>query len=168
MTNQKKFSYLAIVLVALLCIVFGIRSLMERRNPEHKKSEATKALEDTFKYTEVVTGELPPGMPAEWILEKDMVVTNQYTSKGAGYMQSTLQYESKLSVLLATGLYTRFFEKNGWKLQSRVNKENFQSIDGKKGLDKISLVVNENDITKVVTVDLTFMASYLDQLPPVQ
>lgn len=168
MTNQKKFLYLAIALVALLCIVYGIRQLVERKNVEHQRSEVKKVLENTYKYTPVTTGELPPGIPKEWILEESPVVTAQYTSKGAGYMQSTLQYQSKLSVLIATEKYKRFFEKNGWKLETRINEANFQSIDGAKGMDKISLVVNENTITKEVTVDITYMASYVDQIPPVQ
>lgn len=168
MTNQKKFLYLAIALVALLCVVYGIRQLVERRNSEYQRSETKKVLEDTYKYTPIATGELPPGIPQEWILEENPVITAQHTSKSPGYMQSTLQYQSKLSVLLATGLYTRYFEKNGWKLETRMNKENFQSIDGKKGLDKISLVVSENSITKAVVVDITYMASYVDQIPAVQ
>lgn len=104
--------------------------------------------------------EYPPGITAEWILEPGAVVIAKTQNLSNGAIQGTLLYESKISQKAATEGYEAFLKKRGWiTLMDQNQKVGLYTINASKGTAQAFITIDQNDISKKVTVDVTVVGN---------
>lgn len=104
--------------------------------------------------------EYPPGITADWILEPGAVVIAKTQNLSNGALQGTLLYESKLTQKVAAEGYEAFLKKRGWiTLMNENKKVGLFTISASKGTAQAFITIDQNDISKKVTVDVTVVGN---------
>ncbi len=163
MTNQKKFIYLILVLIFVSGIIFYLRGYLNKKFTqtiiEDKKESQTVVLAEMY----------PPGITAEWILEPGANVISRSSSNSnatSGTVQGTLIYESKLAQKTAAIEYEKFLINMGWATTLVENKQaKIFTINATKDAGRAYILVDQNDLSKKVTIDVTVVQNLSSTIP---
>ncbi len=122
-----------------------------------KEAAVTQQTDQTASSTSVeLADEYPPGITEKWILESGVTVTSKSQNISGEALQGTLVYESKLSQKNAAEGYQKFLQSQGWTATLTENKKaGLFNIHATKGGDQAFILIDQNDVSKKVTVDVT-------------
>lgn len=145
---------IAAVLVALFLVYY----------PQIKKFVVKPTPVPTPKIEVITTenGKLPPSLPKDIVLEKDVRVSQSnytepfpYGLTGMIYqIQSQFSFASQKSLSENYSLYTKYFKDNKWQVTDSINKNDLKRLSAFKDSDKVSVTMSANSLTKESTVTI--------------
>jgi hypothetical protein len=152
MENIKKTLLIIFVILLVVGSSFGAFYFFKKYFTKSAEETDTSSVNSKI----ILADEYPPGITDEWILEPDVQIVSRIKYTNEGNLQGTLIYESKLSQKVAALGYEEFLKKQGWITQFIENKKiGLFTINAVKGGQRASIIVDQNDISKIVTVDVT-------------
>lgn len=158
-----------IVLVVVLAVAAGAALLYgnskKRQVPlpqgEQKQQEEQVGQEEIqplkVEKTEVPLNQAPVGFPADIPIEAGAKFLQNYNAMAEnGLFQATRVFETAKTLDANFKLYGDYIANNGWTLLTSLNQETLKVLSAKKGEGNLQITINENSLTKIRTVDISY------------
>ncbi len=149
-----------VIQIFLFCIAVLVIGALAYQSYMVQQSSEPKTEAPVFTRTEVNSNTLPEKFPADFPLEKNAQVLSNYTATGQGIFQSTRQFQSKKTIDENFKIYNDYLTQNKWVVESILNNSKIpdtKSISAVKGPAHVTITLNRNNYTKLVTVDIVFI-----------
>jgi len=157
-TKKSLLIFLAILVVG--GSAYGGFYILKKYIKKAPQSSSLLSNQTSSEQTVVLTEKYPPGITEEWILESNVVMISKSQNLSGGELQGTLIYESKLSQKVAAEGYEKFLKNRGWITLLTENKKiGLFTINASKGTAQAFITVDQNDLSKKVTVDVTVVGN---------
>ena len=176
--KSKRPWVLIILGVLILIIAAGLLFFNKSKSPSPSSSsniseEAKQRIlsQEPIKETrqQVDAGSFPAGFPKDLPTEKDVTVTQNFTSTlSNGNTQSTRTYISKLSLDENNKIFSDYFTKTGWQVNGKYQEDDLRVINAVKENIQLLVTVNLNKTTGKTTVDLTLTLSLISTPKPIK
>lgn len=150
---------LLVVVAALLCLLY-VAYILSNKSKERQQVEAPQLAAP--EKTNVDFSELPTKFPSNVPIESGAKTTQNFEVKSPdGNFQATRGFETKLSLADNLKLYTDFLKKDGWEIKATVDNKDLKMVIGQKAEKSLQITMNENTITKIKTVTISYAESKL-------
>jgi len=153
METSKKT--LLIIVVIIIISASGLGAFYLFRKYSNVSSEEA-VVDNNVPSKQFLVNEYPSGITEEWILESNPQIISRLTYTNAGKTQGTLMYESKLDQKTVATNYENFLKGKGWVTTTTEDKKaGIFTVNAVSAEHRAYIVIDQNDISKVVTVDIT-------------
>lgn len=157
-------SNLAFLAIIVLVIIVLLLSGFIAFNHWQKKTAQNKVTEKINSYSpkkdDIPVNKFPDQFPKDVPIEQAATVTQNYNATSSdGVFQATRVFETNKSLAENLKTYQVYFASNGYKVLATVDQENYKMILGSKDGEQIQVSMNQNTITKVKTVDISYSTS---------
>lgn len=155
---------LQVLLFAALIIV----ALILAFKPKIKKQNTTEVVpQNNVQNTQakpegivaVDTEKLPEMFPADFPIEKDVVVISNFNLNKDNKYQSTRSFETSQTLAQKYKLYNDYLQQNGWKITQSVNDKLIKSIFASKDNSMVLITMSQNTATLKNEVYINFVYS---------
>ncbi len=156
--ESKKVIWVFVIfgLVAVVAAIMAVSSGPSAVKTSQTNTPANAQKKQDVQIKKVDNSKLPDQFPADIPLETGATVTGNYNATAAdGRSQATRSFETTKTLDDNFKLYSDFFKKSGYTVNSTINQANFKAILASKGDLKVQVNMSTNPTTKVKTIDIT-------------
>lgn len=151
-----------IALVAVVTAIFVFFANQASNIPSNQMSEVpkkdTKPLE--IVKTTVAPDQAPEGFPANIPIEEGAKILQNYNATAPdGRFQATRVFQTSLTLVQNLNLYRDFLNKDGWKIETTLDLENYKMILGSKANAQLQISIDNNAAIGMKTVNISFTES---------
>jgi len=151
MLSKKILGIIAVIIVALLIIVFVSKSQRTANNSNQNTNTAP-----VIAKSEVPTSQLPNKFPGNLPMEAGAEITGNYNATTPdGRFQATRSFVTKQTLAANLKLYSDYLKNNGWTSLAVVDQTTYKMVVGTKGNQQLQISIDENASSKVKTVTIT-------------
>ena len=155
--SRKKFYWLIALLVVLLAGAAGFK-LAQKFSVGKPSGQPLVSQHDNVQKQEIPKDVLPTRFPADFPVEKDAVVEQNYSSvSDKGNFQATRSYKSTQSLNENEKIFTEYLKKNSWTVSATKKTSNLFVISAVKEYSQLIITVNSNAEDSSVNVDATLV-----------
>jgi len=156
--KEKEIIFSVIGLIAILAIGFFFWAYFNSQKSITGDDFTNPDLGNNDIYVEEasfddVRSDFPENFPIERGVES--ADSYRYTPAGDALKQSTLSYNSRLSLLENTEIFEGFLIANNFALKNQVNKTNMVFLYGQKGSEIFSITIKDQNGVVLVNVSYT-------------
>lgn len=153
------FGVVALIVIAALAY-FAFSSKRKQSAEPVKKTTTLNKLEESrtnLVKKEVNPSQLPDKFPSDIPLEAGAKIEQNFTQQAeSGQFQATRVFATAKTLEENYNIYLNYMKSSGWTVISNINQETLKSLTGKKGTALLQIDINQNTVTKVKTVDITY------------
>ena len=155
LTNNQLLKILVVVAVLFLLLYVAIQI-----NSYKKDEQLSQALPAQVQKTNIDFSQAPEKFPTNIPIESGARLTQNYNATTPqGEFQATRTFITEKSLTENIDFYTDFLNKDGWKTNLSVDQANFKMISGAKEGKKINISADENKVSKIKTVTISYTES---------
>jgi hypothetical protein len=145
-----------LILAIIAVIVIAIFALKPKKEGNHNADQQNGNKQVKIERTDIEATKIPPKIPTDIPFESGATISQNYAATTSdGKTQGTRVFETKKSITDAYKVYETYFKQNNWTVVSTVDQPQLKSISAQKDGVLVHVSVNENNVTKVKTVDVT-------------
>lgn len=162
MNKKIILGLLVFVGVASAILVLVIAKPANHRTSDKNAGEVSQ--EKSIVKTELAADQAPQAFPANIPIEKGAKITQNFNATALdGRLQATRAFETALTLSQNFNLYRDFMNKNGWKIDTTVDLENYKIIAASKERAKLQVSIDKNQGSGVKTVSISYTESPANQ-----
>lgn len=159
--------YIALGLLVFLMVVGGVFWLLIKpvsktptqsvnNQTNSQQSENKKAIVKKDLAPEVAPERFPSNIP----IENGAKITQNYNATAPdGRFQATRAFETTLTLAQNLALYKDFLVKDGWKIETSLDMENYKMILGSKANAQLQISIDNNATIGMKTVNISYTES---------
>lgn len=158
----KKYVYIFLGIIVLVSVFLLFKS--RQRNLGLNKTQNQKLPETKTKVEQVPSDKLPPKLPENLPIEKEVgLLRNEIVETSVGEQVSQTEYVrhyfSKKTVKQNYEIYQKYFKDNGWKILFSQSQEVYANLVAQKTKEEkpLSVQVSKNTITGDVSVSISYV-----------
>lgn len=156
--GRSKFYWLIGFLLLVTLVILAFKYSMKTTNKSNVGDSNKIVVPDkrAVNKQELPVEALPEKFPADFPIEKDAVVEQNYNSiSDVGNFQSTRSYRSAQSLEQNEKIFNDYFKKAGWKISATHKDTNVVAISAIK--DSLNMIITINNVVedKSVNVNIT-------------
>jgi hypothetical protein len=159
--NNSKIKGLIIVLVVVLAVALGFKAWWGSRSktkaPAAGNNQQQTQQANAPKVEKVEDSKLPTGFPADFPLEKDAKIDQNFNVTADGKTQATRKFISQKSLKENFDFYKDWLTKNGWTIITTLDIAEIKSIGATKGSNSVNISISTDPVSKKAAVDISYL-----------
>lgn len=157
--------YIVSGLLVFLLIIGGVFWFLTKPANNTSDTSAVNQAEQPEVKKQIVKKDLAPEVaperfPANIPIENGAKITQNYNATAPdGRFQATRAFETSLTLAQNLTLYKDFLLKDGWKIETNLDMENYKMVLGTKGNAQLQVSIDNNAAIGMKTVNISYTES---------